>query len=115
MLGRKACIIYSRPAQSWHRVDGYRGHSPFTNRPTLKEFTYFRLIKNEYPYKGFREHYLLVPKREVETILDLSEAERLELVGLIGMYEAQGYTTISHQFGANAHASVSHKHIHLLK
>jgi len=73
------------------------------------------MVRNKFPYKGFQEHYLIVPKREVESILELDDAEKLELATLMGTYESQGYIVSSQQFQVSKHGSIAHKHVHILK
>jgi len=55
----------------------------------VKEYNHHIILHNIYPYKGFKEHYLIVPKREVNTLLELNPEEQQELVQIMGSYEAQ--------------------------
>ncbi len=71
-----------------YRSDGYRGQSPFFQGPVLKDFTYFFLVPNKYPYKGWTEHYLIIPRREIEMLSELHTDEQQELVQIMGEYES---------------------------
>ncbi len=90
ILGRPACFIYTRskpyPDQ---RADGYIGNSPFLKEKTIKEYSHHIIVHNKYPYKNFSQHFLIVPKREVNTLLELNPEEQQELVQIMGEYEAQ--------------------------
>lgn len=56
------------------------------------------MIPNKYPYQGWNEHYLIVPRREIESLLELDTNERIEIVDILASYEAQGYVVLSQQF-----------------
>ncbi len=117
ILGRSACFIYSRPKWRYatYRTDGYIGNSPLLKEKPIKEYKYHIIIPNKYPYKKFSHHYLIVPKREINTLLELTPEEQWELICIMGEYEAQWYTLLSGQFGTNKGCSVAHKHVHVLK
>jgi diadenosine tetraphosphate (Ap4A) HIT family hydrolase len=91
ILGRSACFIYTRPKGNYatYRSDGHVGASPFINEKVEKEYTYHNVILNKYPYKKFSQHFLIVPKREVNALLELDPEEQYELIQIMGEYEAQ--------------------------
>lgn len=57
---------------------------PLEEEPTIKEWKYFRLIKNRFPYTiAYKEHHMIVPKRKVCDLAELSLAEFQELLTLL--------------------------------
>ena len=59
-------------------------------------------------------HLLIIPKRHVETLSELSSAERLAIMDQAAKYEAMGYSVYARGFGF-VKRSVKHQHTHLLK
>jgi diadenosine tetraphosphate (Ap4A) HIT family hydrolase len=50
------------------------------NAPSIKDYQYWRIIENKFPYDTIAEtHHLLVPKRQVPTYYQLNESEQAEL------------------------------------
>ncbi len=60
------------------------------------------------------DHLLVVPKRHVKSIRELTEAERLEIIDIIADYEDQNYSAYARGVGS-ATRSVEHQHTHLIK
>lgn len=60
------------------------------------------------------DHLLVVPKRHVRSIKELSEPERLEIIDLIADYEEQNYSVYARGVGSVTR-SVEHQHTHLIK
>lgn len=60
------------------------------------------------------DHLLVVPKRHVKSMKELSEAERLEIIDLIADYEEQNYSVYARGVGSVTR-SVEHQHTHLIK
>lgn len=53
----------------------------FDKTVAVQEFKNWRIIPNEYPYDAIAEvHHLLVPKRQIEDLLQLDEAEMTEFL-----------------------------------
>ena len=60
------------------------------------------------------DHLIVVPKRHVKSMKDLTEAERLEIIDLIADYESQDYSAYARGVGTITR-SVEHQHTHLIK
>ena len=60
------------------------------------------------------DHLLVIPKRHVKSLSELTDAERLAIMNIIARYEAQGYNVYAR--GVNfVKKSVEHQHTHLIK
>lgn len=60
------------------------------------------------------DHLIVVPKRHVKSMKELTEAERLEIVDLIADYEERDYSAYARGVGTVTR-SVEHQHTHLIK
>ena len=60
------------------------------------------------------DHLMIVPKRHLERVADFTDQEQLELMKLIGKYEANGYSIYARGWGSVSR-SVKHQHTHLIK
>ncbi|HZM64037.1 MAG TPA: hypothetical protein VFB59_02795 [Candidatus Saccharimonadales bacterium] len=60
------------------------------------------------------DHLLVVPKRHVKSIGELTEGERLEIIDIIAEYEHNNYSVYARGVGS-ATRSVEHQHTHLIK
>lgn len=86
----------------------------------LKETETMRLIKNRAPYDVFDgipttgRHYLVVPKRHVSRINELSDKEKLEMMNALAEYEAQGFTIFSQTMNS-INRTQEHLHTHLIE
>lgn len=77
------------------------------------------MVKNIFPYDlwdtcGVKEHFMVIPKRHVDTISHFSNQEQKEYIGLIAKYEQSGYSIYARAPGSVA-KSVHHQHTHLIK
>lgn len=77
------------------------------------------MLANRVTYDYFegvpvREHLMVIPKRHIITISDMSDAEKIEYVTLLGEYEKQDYAVYSRAVVSGIR-SVEHVHTHLLK
>jgi len=62
--------------------DLWKTHCPFcdiTLTPLVKEFTYWYVCNNKYPYGWIKKNLLLIPKRHVKYSSDLQSQEWWEL------------------------------------
>lgn len=89
------------------------------DRPVLSETSSMQVFPNKYPYeywdnRGVIEHLLLVPKRHVESLSELTDAEKVDAMDLMAQYEAAGYS-VYWRSKTNTARSVSHQHTHLIK
>lgn len=60
------------------------------------------------------DHLLIIPKRHVETLGELSSPERLAVMDQAADYETKGYSIYARGVGF-AKRSVKHQHTHLIK
>ena len=85
---------------------------PLIDEPRIKQWQYWALIDNAFPYgAAFRVHHLLIPKRVVsEQALNAQEKEELPKV-----LAELGQTYDCHLTNFSKNQSIkSHYHIHLL-
>jgi diadenosine tetraphosphate (Ap4A) HIT family hydrolase len=85
----------------------------------IKEYPNFWLVTNIFGYdvwdsQGIKEHLLLVPKKHVKKLSQLSPNASKEYIKLIGQFEDKGYSSYTRSV-ENAALSVVHKHTHLIK
>lgn len=102
-----------------HKDDG----CPFCLPETLAKATY----SDEYVYivpnltsydlwegHDVRDHLLIIPRRHVHSLDELSDSEKLAVMQQAAVYEKQGYNVYSRGVGAVTR-SVKHQHTHLIK
>lgn len=91
----------------------------YHKKPIIKTGRYWILTDNSYPYKGTRHHLLLIHKKHIETISDISAQAWSELLK-ITQAEAKKRTiaggTFYVRFGDTSYtgASVTHLHANLV-
>jgi diadenosine tetraphosphate (Ap4A) HIT family hydrolase len=86
---------------------------------TISENETMFVIPNRVSYdvfegRGVTEHYMVIPKRHVETITDFSDQEKIDQMTIIGKYEAIGFNVYARGVGSVTR-SVKHQHTHLIK
>jgi diadenosine tetraphosphate (Ap4A) HIT family hydrolase len=79
----------------------------------------FWVVKNAFPYQVFdnievSDHLLVVPKKHVESLSELSQHQRGRLIKILSRYEKLGYSIMSRSPNNRA-KSVAHQHTHLIK
>jgi diadenosine tetraphosphate (Ap4A) HIT family hydrolase len=75
--------------------------------------------KNDYPYEGTRHHYLIVPKKHISRITDISPKTWLGLSKMVGWLETnfkiRGYSVFSRNGDMRyTGATLDHLHFHFL-
>ena len=60
------------------------------------------------------DHLMVIPKRHVEHLSELTDAEVLDIGHIIGRYDALGYSSYA-RAPLNRRRSVTHQHTHLIK
>ena len=85
----------------------------------IKQCNYFLVIRNLFPYTMWDEmdvldHLMLIPKRHIESLSELSTEESCEYIELLGAYEDKGYSAYSRSH-KNSQKSVPHQHTHLIQ
>lgn len=84
----------------------------------LEEAKYWFVTRNYEPYKGSDSHLLLIPKRHIEHIGELSNQSRHEFIDLNIKYSGDMQSGgIAMRFGdiENTGASVAHLHSHIIE
>ena len=94
---------------------------PFCNldERIIEETPTMAVIENAVPYDwwDFRQvtqHFMVIPKRHVETIAELNQTERKEYLEIIAKYESEGYSLYLRS-AKNQTRSQPHLHTHLIK
>lgn len=87
---------------------------PFLEEPRLREWKYWAMIPNEFPYSAaFKVHHMLIPVRVVAQA-DLSAAEKRELQEITEQISKEGeYDCTLTNFPRNQ-SNKSHFHVHFL-
>lgn len=85
----------------------------------VRETEYCVLFRNRLPYDLWEyhpvvSHLLIIPKRHVHSLGELTDAERLDLFALCAEHETQGYSIYARATD-NPRRSVKHQHTHLIK
>lgn len=88
------------------------------SKQVRREFAHFWLVDNIFPYAlwdGCRvlEHLLLVPKRHVISLSELTAIESAEYVQIISNLEDSGYAVYARPAVSSA-KSVPHQHTHFI-
>lgn len=60
------------------------------------------------------DHLLVIPKRHLPSLKDMSKAERAEMVDIVAGYESDGYSIYARGVGF-IQRSQPHQHTHLIK
>jgi len=85
----------------------------------VEETKSFKVIKNIFPYtywdyRRVIEHLMIVPKKHIDTLDDITESEAAEYLQLLGGYESRGYDVFA-RAPDSVSRSVPHQHMHLIK
>lgn len=85
----------------------------------IEETDHARVIKNRVFYdiwemRDVTEHLMIVPKRHVKKLKELSDEEKLDIMNTIARYEALGFNIYAREPNSLSR-SVAHQHTHLIK
>lgn len=85
----------------------------------IKETEHFVVIENAFKYTLWdsltvTEHLMVVPKKHIDTLSDISDKEAVEFFRLISEYEDQGFNVYA-RTPVSKMKSVVHQHTHLIK
>jgi diadenosine tetraphosphate (Ap4A) HIT family hydrolase len=118
---------YRKTRKSYTRLrtaDNQHGNCPFCSDEKLSEKivdsnTTMDVIPNRTRYDMFEglpvnDHFMVIPKRHLETIDDFTSEEKLDMMNMVGKYEKQGYSVYARGVGS-INRSVKHQHTHLMK
>ncbi len=84
----------------------------------IEEFKQFRIINNKFPYTLWDSsvvvaHFMIVPKRHIDSIADFEKKEIVEYHSIASAYERKGYDLYSRGLNSSM-KSVLHQHTHLI-
>lgn len=113
---------YRKTVKKYHARQNV-SECPFCDRATLKKairttssayvvpnLTYYDIWEGH----DVEDHLLVIPKRHVKSMKELTETERLEIIDLVAEYEAHNYSMYARGVGSVTR-SVEHQHTHLIK
>lgn len=85
----------------------------------VKEHKHFWIIKNAFPYSVWDnepvvDHLLIVPKKHVINVSDLTKNQRNSLMKIINKYDKLDYSFME-RCANNKEKSMPHQHTHLIK
>jgi diadenosine tetraphosphate (Ap4A) HIT family hydrolase len=81
------------------------------------EFSYVIPNKIEYDlWESHRvlEHHMVLPKRHAESISEMNDQERQDMLQIIADYEAKGFNIYARGVGGPTR-SIAHQHTHLIR
>lgn len=130
---KKISVSHGSTVRSPKAQKAYRKHrknNPLHEQCDFCEFTimspqvvaehpHFWHVRNIFPYSVWDEcrvieHTMIVPKRHVISLSELTDEESIEYTKLIGQLEAKGCNIYSRS-DASATKSVPHQHTHAIK
>lgn len=79
----------------------------------------FLVVKNIFSYDtwdgfGVADHLMIVPRRHIIGLTELTKIERSEFMDIVAKYETQGYSLYA-RAPDNKTKSIAHQHTHLIK
>lgn len=79
---------------------------------------HFWVVRNLFPYdfwdsRKVKDHLLVVPKRHIESLSELTDDEKIAYADIIGQYDLLGYSSYA-RAAVNEMKSVAHHHTHLV-
>lgn len=85
----------------------------------ITETEHCTLIRNRLPYDIWEhhdvlDHLLVVPKRHVHTLGELTQAELLDMMAICMQFETEGYSIYA-RASDSPRRSAHHQHTHLIK
>lgn len=104
----------------------YKGHKdslcPFCHpeaHNVILETAHSRVIKNLFPYEYWEhrdvaEHYMVVPKRHVGVLAELTADEQADLMRVMAKYESEDFNIYARS-NQSVERTVAHQHTHLIK
>lgn len=66
-------------------------------------------------FRDVTEHLLVVPKRHVKSLVDLTREEQHELMDIIAEYEGQNYNIYARSSDSVQRTVPLHQHTHIIK
>ena len=88
----------------------------FLSEKIVKDFKYWRIIKDSFPYDRIATvHNLLIPKRVFSLKKDMNKKEAQELEKLFDGFLKEKYGVVLEKLSPKGRSVPTHYHIHLLK
>ena len=89
------------------------------SREIYQNYGEFLVIDNLYEYDfwdgaAVEQHLMIIPKRHISNIADMTKAEKLEYVELLAKYNSDGYLLYT-RYSGSISGSQPHLHTHLIK
>lgn len=86
----------------------------------LAETKHARVIRNQFPYdhwefRNVTEHYMVIPKRHVKSLIELSSVERTEIMDIIAEFEGNDFNIYARSSDSVERTIPLHQHTHLIK
>lgn len=108
-----------------HRAHKVKAECDFCNLvanlgdQVIEETTHCLVIINLFGYDlwdgcGVSEHYMIIPRRHVASLSELTSEERIDYMSIVARYEADGYSLYARS-PSNMTKSVVHQHMHFMK
>ncbi|HVW23341.1 MAG TPA: HIT domain-containing protein [Candidatus Saccharimonadales bacterium] len=90
-----------------------------SHEPALHETKHHMIVPNYIPYdvwemRRVTDHLMIIPKRHVRSLGELTDEEQLDHIQLMAEYETKGYNVYAR--GVASHQrTIEHQHTHLIK
>ena len=89
------------------------------HQQVIEASAHFWVVYNNFSYDiwdnfNVAHHYMLVPRRHITSLAELSQEEAHDYVVLLAAYESKGFSVYA-RAPQNASKSIQHQHTHLLK
>jgi len=122
IIWKEPCVIYSRYYEYRKNKNDFSWYinkesCPFCNYNKnflIKEYNYFILLKNKFPYLETKEHVLLVPKRHIAYFYEFNKEEKEEYLEIIDELLKKGYFLLQRYYKYNKTSTVYHFHTHFI-
>ena len=77
------------------------------------------IIKNRFGYNfwdgcGVDDHLMVIPKRHVDSLANLSDEEKIDYMNQVARFESSGYSIYARAQGSKSR-SMAHQHTHFIK
>lgn len=109
LFWRSICVVYRR----LYSYNKWMKYKDFVDAEVVETYNHWLVIKNKYPYPRTKNHLLLIPKRLIYSIAELSEVEKQEMLEIIHFYQMNWYLVLWRGY-VHPEASVSKLHIHFI-
>jgi diadenosine tetraphosphate (Ap4A) HIT family hydrolase len=85
----------------------------------VRNYEYFVIRRNAFPFDWFdmrrvTDHLMVIPKRCIDSIKDMTAEEKVEYVEILSEYEQLQYTAML-RHSTSSSKTIKHLHSHLLK